>query len=143
MMGLFIHSIMLFRRLTVLRNHSFAVSAFVMVSWVVNVFEAMMNRVVSGFSLRVTCNQMRISMQSCEKSGIGNFEKKISFQNKLKDSIKVHIAETSRIFWYENKIRANWDILLQGDPLISYQIRNPLFGSARNQNSSNFCRLQK
>lgn len=31
------------------RNHSFAVSAFVMVSWVVKVLEAMMNREDSGF----------------------------------------------------------------------------------------------
>ena len=31
-----------------LRNHSFADSALVIVSWVVNVFDAMMNNVVSG-----------------------------------------------------------------------------------------------
>ena len=36
--------------LAVSRNHSRAVKALVMVSWVVNVLEAIMNRVVSGSS---------------------------------------------------------------------------------------------
>ena len=35
-------------RLAESRNHFLAVRALVMVSWVVNVFEAMMKRVVSG-----------------------------------------------------------------------------------------------